>query len=44
VLATPAVKETTGSSMQAAYVGQTAGLVRDIVKSAAGGILFIDEA
>lgn len=36
--------ETDRSGLVAGYVGQTAGKVTDVVNSALGGILFIDEA
>lgn len=44
LLPTDRVIETTAQSMQAGFVGQTSGKVMDLLKSALGGVLFIDEA
>ena len=43
-LSTGQLIETDRSGLVAGYVGQTAGKVTEVVKSALGGILFIDEA
>lgn len=43
-LSTGQLVETDRSGLVAGYVGQTAGKVTDVVNSALGGILFIDEA
>jgi len=44
LLSTPEVVECRATDLIAPYVGQSAGLVHEMMKSARGGVLFIDEA
>ena len=44
VLVSDVFVETKGTEMQAGWVGQTAGKVREKIDAATGGMLFIDEA
>ncbi len=44
VLGSPEVVVTSAADLQAPFVGQTAGKVQDVFRSAVGKVLFIDEA
>jgi hypothetical protein len=44
VLGSPDVVVTSAADLQAPFVGQTAGKVQDVFRSAVGKVLFIDEA